>query len=50
MAKKDDWITCQECESEFRVISDNHDPVLNCPFCGYELDEEDLDDDLEDYD
>lgn len=43
MTKKD-WVTCSECESEFRVISDNHDSIGYCPYCGYEL-EEDCDDD-----
>jgi uncharacterized paraquat-inducible protein A len=40
MAKKDEWTTCGECESEFRVISDNHEHAAFCPFCGYELDDQ----------
>ncbi len=42
MAKKDEWTTCGECTAEFRVISDTHEVASFCPFCGYELEEEDL--------
>ena len=41
MAKKEDWTTCGSCTLEFRVISDNHESIGFCPFCGYELEEED---------
>lgn len=44
------WITCSECDTEFRVISDSKDLAEYCPFCGHELTEEDDIEDLEDYD
>lgn len=40
------WITCAECEEEFRVISENIEPPAYCPFCGVELE----DDQDEEYD
>lgn len=39
MAKKDEWTTCGECESEFKIISESLDTAGFCPFCGYELDD-----------
>jgi hypothetical protein len=47
MAKKDDWTTCGSCTLEFRVISENHETVGFCPYCGYELDDEPLAEDEE---
>lgn len=44
MAKKE-WTVCGECETEFRVISDNHDPIVYCPYCGYELEDDVIDED-----
>jgi hypothetical protein len=38
------WITCNECEEEFRVITDSLDPVIYCPLCGADLPEEELED------
>jgi rRNA maturation endonuclease Nob1 len=32
------WITCQECEEEFRVITDSMTPITYCPLCGSDLD------------
>ena len=31
------WITCSECEEEFRVISDGIEPVAYCPFCSADV-------------
>lgn len=48
-----DTITCYNCEEEFKVESvfETEQEVLFCPYCGSELDIEDLDDgDLDDYD
>ena len=45
-----DWVECQGCWAEFKVISDSDEPVAFCPYCGDELvleDEEDEDDDFE---
>jgi uncharacterized paraquat-inducible protein A len=47
MAKKE-WTTCEECETEFRVISDNHNSIAYCPYCGYELEFEDDEDEWND--
>lgn len=43
------WFKCSSCEEEFRVISDNKEEVLYCPFCGHDGFEDD-EDDSEDYD
>lgn len=44
-----DWIECQDCGEEFKVISSSVDLVEFCPFCGsaveLELEEEDDEDD-----
>jgi hypothetical protein len=34
------WITCPECEEEFRVITESLQPVTYCPLCGSDLPEE----------
>lgn len=47
MAKKDEWTTCGECAAEFRVIAENNEIIGFCPFCGYELEEEELPEDEE---
>lgn len=49
-----EWIVCECCESEFKVISDNPDDAQYCPYCGEPLgdpDESDEDDEFweEDY-
>lgn len=38
-------ITCSECESEFKVVSEDNIPAEFCPFCGEKLvfDDKDLD-------
>lgn len=46
MAKKE-WVACGECETEFKVISDNHDSILYCPYCGYELEDDLIEDDYD---
>jgi rRNA maturation endonuclease Nob1 len=38
------WITCSECEEEFRVITDSIDLVTFCPLCGSDLPEAPVDD------
>lgn len=47
-----DWITCNDCGEEYKVISDTLESVAFCPFCGTEIeleyDERD-DEDEEDY-
>jgi len=43
------WITCNECEEEFRVITESLDPVAFCPLCGSELyEDEEEDEEYED--
>jgi uncharacterized paraquat-inducible protein A len=39
------WISCQECEEEFRVITESMESVTYCPLCGADLPEEDVNDD-----
>jgi rRNA maturation endonuclease Nob1 len=42
------WITCNECEEEFRVITESLSPIAFCPLCGSELyDTYDEDEDIE---
>jgi hypothetical protein len=43
------WITCNECEEEFRVITECLDPIAFCPLCGSELYEDPNDDDDDEY-
>ena len=48
MTKKDSWVTCSECDSEFKVVTEaiNMEECGWCPFCGEPLPEEDdLDED-----
>ena len=38
-------IYCQECKSECEIeheMDDHHYPIQHCPFCGAELDEDEL--------
>lgn len=42
------WITCESCEEEFRVISDNDTPIAYCPFCSEPINS-DEDSDEDDY-
>lgn len=42
-----DWTTCQACDLEFKVITPELDAVAFCPFCGTQLEEEELPDDEE---
>lgn len=43
------WTNCNDCDSEYRVISDLDNKHQYCPFCGSliedSLDEDDLDED-----
>jgi rRNA maturation endonuclease Nob1 len=40
-----DWITCSECEEDFRVVTDSLNPISFCPLCGEDILEEDEDED-----
>jgi rRNA maturation endonuclease Nob1 len=42
------WITCPECEEDFRVITDSLNPVTYCPLCGSDLPEDELEDEFDD--
>jgi rRNA maturation endonuclease Nob1 len=42
------WITCSECEEEFRVITDSLEPITYCPLCGEDIEEELEDEEFED--
>ena len=35
-----DWHYCENCDSEFKVVSDNLDDILYCPFCSEEIEQE----------
>ena len=41
-----DWIECQSCWAEFKLISDVDSPISYCPYCGepVEITDEDEDD------
>lgn len=49
MSKKDSWVECNECGSEFKVVTEvvNMNQCGWCPFCGEPLpdDEDDIDED-----
>jgi hypothetical protein len=40
--KNDDWIFCESCRSEYKVVSSisNELAVTYCPFCGNENEDE----------
>lgn len=38
------WHECSSCGEEFRVISDSGAYVEYCPFCGSDIEDEDLED------
>lgn len=44
-----DTFNCYECDEEFTVQStyDTEDPVSFCPYCGSEIEHEEIDDDLD---
>lgn len=42
------WITCQECEEEFRIVTDSLAPITYCPLCGADLPEGELEDEFDD--
>jgi hypothetical protein len=46
MAKTGKWITCESCDTEFRIVSDSFYDVEYCPYCSVELpsDEEESED------
>lgn len=41
MPKRDSWIKCDSCETEFKVVSESTSSsyCCFCPFCGTELDD-----------
>lgn len=41
-----DWVECQSCWAEFKVVSDSDESINYCPYCGGEI-EEDYEEDLE---
>ena len=44
-----DWITCPDCDEEFKIITDSLESISFCPFCAEEIDlEYDEEDDFED--
>ena len=42
-----DWVDCESCLAEFRVVSDTDEPVAFCPYCGSEV--ETIDEDEEEF-
>lgn len=48
-----DWVECESCGTEFRVVSDSDELLAYCPFCGADVENEVEEDDYEedqDYD
>ena len=43
-----DWIECQSCWAEFKVVSDSDETVTFCPYCGGDV--EDTEEDVEEED
>ena len=45
------WHECTSCDAEFRVVSDSHDTIEFCPYCGepilHEEEALDIDEDFE---
>lgn len=44
-----DWVNCETCEEEFKVISSTETVIQFCPYCGSDVDlenghEDDFDD------
>lgn len=46
--KDDNWIVCNSCESEYKVVSSISNELIQsyCPFCGSECEDE-LDEEYE---
>ena len=42
-----DWVECESCWAEFRVVSDTDELVAFCPYCGSPVDSEEDDEDEE---
>lgn len=40
------WYTCENCEEEFRVLTESSLAIECCPFCGGLLDTDSEDDDI----
>lgn len=40
-----DWVNCEGCWAEFRVVSDTDELVAFCPYCGEQVDSTDEDED-----
>ena len=45
-----DWHYCENCDTEFKVISDALDEVAFCPYCGEEIIDDDNEEDIEEWD
>jgi hypothetical protein len=42
-----DWVECESCLTEFRVVSDSDEVIAFCPFCGSEIECQDDDEEEE---
>lgn len=42
-----DWLECESCGIEFRVVSDTDELVAFCPYCGSEVVATDEDEEAE---
>ena len=38
-----DWIECQSCGTEYRIVSDSTQAIEFCPYCGEPIDDEEED-------
>ena len=43
-----DWIVCSSCDEEFKIITDSLVTPSVCPFCGEDLEIEDIFDEYDD--
>lgn len=45
-----DWLECQSCWADFRVVSDTDSAVAYCPYCGDEIvnDDDEEEDEFDD--
>ena len=45
-----DWIECDSCLAEYRIISDCDETITYCPYCGEIMDTESDEDEDDEYD
>lgn len=48
-----DWVECQSCMVEFKVVSDTDEPLAYCPYCGSDIEHDEIEEEFEedlDYD